>query len=167
MAAGRTYEPIATTTLGTAASSITFNSISGSYTDLKIVAIGAPNTSGIWWGFRLNSDTGTNYSYTLLQGDISSASTARTINSTFGLANYNNITGISHAVFEFFSYANTSINKSVLTTYCGDNDGAGTVQKSINLWRSTSAITSIEIWMTNTDKFGVGTTVTLYGITKA
>ena len=32
-----TYEPIATTTLGSAASTITFSSISGSYTDLILV----------------------------------------------------------------------------------------------------------------------------------
>jgi hypothetical protein len=32
-----TYEPIATTTLGTATASVTFSSISGAYTDLVLV----------------------------------------------------------------------------------------------------------------------------------
>jgi hypothetical protein len=35
-----TYEPIATTTLGTAAASVTFSSISGAYTDLVLVCNG-------------------------------------------------------------------------------------------------------------------------------
>jgi len=38
MAAGKTYEPIATTTLSSSAATITFSSISGSYTDLVFVS---------------------------------------------------------------------------------------------------------------------------------
>ena len=34
-----TYEPIATTTLGSAAASVTFSSISGSYTDLVLIVV--------------------------------------------------------------------------------------------------------------------------------
>ena len=37
MAAGATYEPIATNTLGSAAASVTFSGISGSYTDLILI----------------------------------------------------------------------------------------------------------------------------------
>ena len=36
MAAGATYEPIATTTLGSAAADITFSSIASTWTDLRI-----------------------------------------------------------------------------------------------------------------------------------
>jgi hypothetical protein len=39
----KTYEPIATTTLGTAAATVTFSSISGTYTDLVLV-----NYKQIW-----------------------------------------------------------------------------------------------------------------------
>ena len=35
-----TYEPIATNTLGSAAASVTFSSISGTYTDLVVVVSG-------------------------------------------------------------------------------------------------------------------------------
>ena len=37
MAAGATYEPIATQTLASAAASITFSSIAATYTDLRLV----------------------------------------------------------------------------------------------------------------------------------
>jgi hypothetical protein len=36
MAAGNTYTPLATQTLGSAAASVTFSSISGAYTDLVV-----------------------------------------------------------------------------------------------------------------------------------
>ena len=39
-----TYEPIATTTLGSAAASITFSSIAGTYTDLRLVLSLIPAT---------------------------------------------------------------------------------------------------------------------------
>jgi hypothetical protein len=49
-----TYEPIATTTLGSAAASVTFSSISGSYTDLVLVVtgIGATVTTFPWIRFN-------------------------------------------------------------------------------------------------------------------
>ena len=45
MAAGRTYEPIATTTLGSNATSVTFSNISGSYTDLVLACHWKANTA--------------------------------------------------------------------------------------------------------------------------
>lgn len=163
MPAGATYEPLATTTLGTAQSTITFSSISGSYTDLRLVLTGAANTTGIFWGLQFNSDTATNYSYTLIQGNGSTASSARSTNGTFTLANYNSITSISNAVCDIMNYAGSTF-KTVLMSYSGDANGSGTVQRSVGLYRSTSAITSITVTTTSSDKFGVGTTATLYGI---
>jgi hypothetical protein len=58
-----TYEPIATTTLGTSESSVTFSSISGSYTDLVLIcAVKNTANNGDEVAFQLNSDTGSNYS---------------------------------------------------------------------------------------------------------
>ena len=69
MAAGATYYPIATTTLSSATNSVSFSSISGSYTDIVIVFNGAASTSGVTCNVQFNSDTGTNYSTT--QQDLS------------------------------------------------------------------------------------------------
>ena len=59
-----TYTPIATTTLGSGQTSVTFSSISGTYTDLILIA-SASNTGGAT-NIRLqfNGDTATNYSST-------------------------------------------------------------------------------------------------------
>ena len=70
MAAGRTYTPIATTTLGSATNTLTFNSIPSTYTDLVIICNYSQN--GDMLQGRFNSDTSTNSSTS------SSASTATT-----------------------------------------------------------------------------------------
>jgi hypothetical protein len=63
MAAGNTYEAIATQTLGSAAASVTFSSIPGTYTDLVIVCTPLRVTAGAEeLVFQFNSDTGSNYS---------------------------------------------------------------------------------------------------------
>jgi hypothetical protein len=48
-----------------------------------------------------------------------------------------------------------------------DNNGSGGVTRSVGLWRSTSAITSISLFIDGTTTFSTGTTATLYGILKA
>jgi hypothetical protein len=65
MAAGNTYVAIAEQTLGTAAASVTFSSIPGTYTDLVLV-ISAQDTTNNSFALICNSDTGTNYSRTRL-----------------------------------------------------------------------------------------------------
>ena len=79
-----TYEPIATTTLGSAQTSVTFSSISGAYTDLVLV-INAGNSGGTGYGIALqcNNDTGSNYSFTQLYGTGSAATSTRSTSTTF------------------------------------------------------------------------------------
>ena len=65
MAAGATYTQIATTTLGSSQSTITFSSISGAYTDLVLVVTAKVSSATDLW-VRANSDSGSNYSYLIL-----------------------------------------------------------------------------------------------------
>ena len=66
MAAGITYTPIASTTLGSAAASYTFSSIPNTYTDLVLIASMADSNSGADQRMlvQVNGDTGTKYSTT-------------------------------------------------------------------------------------------------------
>lgn len=166
MAAGKTYEPIATTTLSSAASSITFSSIPSTYTDLRIVIVPTAN-AGIPMAMRFNNDAGNNYSKTGLIGDGSSASSSRLTNQTqIATANSGLSTSIpSLFTYDIFSYAGSTY-KTVLITDSQDFNGSGNVGRYVGLWRDTSAINSIS-WQWSSYTFSAGTTLTLYGIKAA
>jgi hypothetical protein len=169
MAAGSTYTPIATTS-PSAASSIDFTSISGSYTDLVLVlSVSIGGSSGGTMYFQCGNgsvDTGTNYSLTTLGGDGSTASSTRSPNISAGLA-MGYIGGVTASqpatvLLNFQNYSNTSTYKTVLSR--GNSAGAVT-DANVSLWRSTSAINTIKIYMSGSRTF-TGT-ATLYGITAA
>lgn len=162
-----TYENIATTTLTSAASTITFSSISGSYTDLRLVFVGVATSisTDIW--LRFNSDTGTNYSNTFLYGDGTSALSDRTTGSSRinqGLIDLSTTIPCFSAI-DIFSYAG-STNKTVLWSQSNDKNGSGAAEATVGLWRNTAAITTVTI-QTSTSTFASGTTATLYGILRA
>lgn len=165
-----TYEPIATTTLGSAASTITFSSIPATYTDLRVVFIGVRNATGSQnLQMRLNGNTSTLYSYTFLDGNGSSASSAANstqteIDFTY-LTNFNSTTAPYFATADIFSYAG-STNKTALLTISNDKNGTGNATRGVGLFRSTSAITSVSLF-TTLNTMPIGTTATLYGILKA
>ena len=168
MAAGPTYEPIATTTLGSAASSITFSSIPATYTDLRLVFMVNTTTNSRTSYVRFNSDSGSNYSGTFLEGNGTAASSygsgsGTSIQLLNGAAS---TTQPTFATMDIFSYAGSTF-KTSLNTVSGDLNGSGYIFREVYLYRSTTAISTLLITTLNADTFGVGTTATLYGILKA
>ena len=84
-----TYQPIATNTLGSAAASVTFSSISGAYTDLVLIMNAGSSTTNADVDINVNGDTGANYSRTILYGTGSTAGSTRyTGASNFSLTYY-------------------------------------------------------------------------------
>jgi hypothetical protein len=166
MPAGSTYTPLATTS-PSGASSIDFTSISGSYTDLVLVgSLSVGGTSGGTMKFQVNGDTGTNYSYTTIAGDGTTASSGRVSTTDYGLA-IGLFGGVSNAspatlLMNFQNYSNATTFKTVLAR--GNSAGA-VVDAQVSLWRSTSAITSIKIFMSGSRT--LSGTCTLYGIASA
>ena len=164
-----TYEKIATNTLGSNASSVTFSSISGSYTDLVLIvnALGVGANTDENCSIQLNSDTGSNYSVTRLRGNGTTASSDRDSNATSALAGIIQVkttgdTTRDTFIAQFQNYSNTTTNKSFLIR---SNSTAYSVQAIVGLYRSTSAITSIKFQI-NSNNFFTGSTFTLYGILK-
>jgi hypothetical protein len=100
-----TYEPISTTTLGSAVASVTLSSIPATYTDLVLVFNGSAASSGGAMRTQINSDTATNYSGTNISGDGTTATSAR-----FSTINYirggNVGTGNTTAILQFLNYSN-------------------------------------------------------------
>ena len=170
-----TYEPIATTTLASAAANVEFSSISGTYTDLILVANYAGSSNDVGFSLRVGNsslDTGSNYSRTALNGDGGTAQSLRESSQTaIGLAyNYGNSTTIDKPNFQiinFMNYSNTTTNKSILIRSRGtrDNNDAETTA-IIGLHRSTSAINIIRIFPASGNVLA-GSTFTLYGIKAA
>ena len=165
-----TYEKIATNTLGSDTANVTFSSISGSYTDLVLtVAKLTSTTSSPYLCFQFNSDTGTNYSATILEGNGTTASSNRWSSEPQIYTGYNVASGTSSdgmVITNFQNYSNSTTYKTTLTrtAILGSSfPGTGAV---VGLWRSTSAITSIKIFQ-NAGNLNSGSTFTLYGILKA
>ena len=160
-----TYEPIATTTLGSAAATITFSSIPATYTDLRLVLVGSLSTAGTV-AIRFNSDSASNYSNTWLFGYGATANSTRYSNTTLIRAAYLNSSNPSMLTADIFSYAG-STNKTMLSMCSDDRNGSGSVDVRVSLWRNTSAISSITITELDGYSYAIGTTATLYGILKA
>ena len=160
-----TYEKIASTTLTSSSSTITFNSIPATYTDLRIQIIPVGATAGC--RLQFNADTGNNYSRTALQGTGTLAASDSAANvDRISLEYYGMDASIpSMYTADIFSYAGSTL-KTVLGTAAEDYNGSGSTSVRVGLWRSTSAVTRLDLYTIGT-AFQSGTTATLYGILKA
>ena len=165
MAAGSTYTPIATTTLGSAQASFGFTSIPSTYTDLVLVIQVAETTNGFYY-IRYNNDSSTIYSRTYLSGNGTSAASGRTTASA-GISAAGNpaFPSATISTFNIMNYANTTTYKTALQR---QNNAGGGVEADVWLWRSTSAISSIYVHSAyGSATLETGTNATLYGITAA
>lgn len=166
MAAGSTYTPIATTTLGSAAASYTFSSIPSTYTDLVLVSVGSVASGGGICSIyaQFNSDTATNYSTTILYGTGSSALSTKESSQIYVRVGQTNDTVITNSIAHIQNYSNATTYKTVLSRA---NISDTRVVAMAGLWRSTSAITSITLTNNSGQNFVAGCTFTLYGIAAA
>ena len=162
-----TYTPIATQTLGSAASSVTFSSIPGTYTDLVVVCnSGVTASGGYVLSMQLNGDTGTNYSGTRLSGNGSAAASYRATGLNYYFAGLGMpATLTTNVTFHLMNYSSTTTYKTALIRF---NDASVGTAAVVCLYRSTSAITSINL---SAEVGGTtllaGSIFTLYGIKAA
>ncbi len=163
MAAGATFEPIATTTVGTATNSVTFSTISGGYTDLVLVWNGATSASQNV-SLQFNSDTGSNYSVTRMRGTGSAAESSRWSNITLMFGPNPDTTGNSTVIWQVMNYSNSTTYKTAIAKGGGAGGETGAY---VGLWRSTSAITSLTVIIGGSANMNTGTSLTLYGIAAA
>ncbi len=161
-----TYEPLATTTLSSAASSVTFSGISGSYTDLVLIVFVSSNSVSQDMYLQYNADTGSNYSFTTLRGNGTSASSQRGSNETgarFSDQSSPTTTTSNTAIIHIMNYANTTTYK---TNISRSNNASTGIDAMTTLWRNTAAITSVKVFPIS-GNMASGSTFTLYGIKAA
>lgn len=168
MAAGATYEPIATTTLSSAAASYTFSSISGSYTDLVLICNATAATIDNLV-INYNGDTASNYSWTTLGGNGTAASTTRGTSTNLPYIQYQGgvNTTPNFVQVNIMNYSNATTYKTAICSGSHDLNGSGGVDATVVLWRSTAAITSVTILTRGGVNLATGSRFTLYGIKAA
>lgn len=166
MPASNTYESISSVTLSSASADVTFGSIPQTYTDLVLVIAASPTSNGVTGYMQVNSDTGTNYSMTGVRGngtDVASYRASNNGNFFFDYAGNTNTGTISVSTIHFSNYSSTSVFKTNIVRQSNQGDA---VEILAQLWRSTSAITSIRLYWSS-GNFASGSTFSLYGIKAA
>jgi hypothetical protein len=163
----KTYEPIATQTLGSSVASVTFSSIPATYTDLVLVSVPIV-TAATTFAVRFNSDTGSNYSETILVGDGTSATSTRIANQTelrISYAATSRTTNTTNIITQIQNYSNATTYKTLLSRDNAASDGTGAI---VGLWRNTVAITGLTIIpLSGGSIITTGSTFTLFGIKAA
>jgi hypothetical protein len=165
-----TYTELRKTTVGTATSSVTLDltGISG-YTDLVLVMnIKSTSAGATDINLNFNSDTTALYSRTILAGTGSSALSGRSSGATaIQINNWSSATSSNtdyNAVVNVMNYSNTTTFKTVLNR---SNNANNATEALVSLYRSTNAITSIQLTSGAGRAFDVGSTFSLYGIANA
>ena len=168
-----TYTLISSNVLSSSAASVTFSSIPATYTDLLIRLSTRTDRSSTFdsTGITINSDTGTNYSYTYLKGNGTSASSYFAANDTV-LSVQN--TDASTATANTFGSAEIYIPNYLSTTskpissisMREDNSNSAFPYNSAQayLYRNTSAITSLLFAPLTGPNYVSGSSFYLYGI---
>jgi hypothetical protein len=162
------YESIASFTGDNSTSTVTFNSIPGTYKHLQI-RVSAQMISGQYSNptVRFNNDSGTNYKYVYIDGygttEWVGNSTTNTSWYLFGSNNYN-MGPLAPSVFiiDLIDYASTSKLKSAKSIGGVEQPSNGFVSLQSCLYTSTSAISRIDIQASS--GFATGSTIALYGI---
>jgi hypothetical protein len=152
-AAASSYESIATVTVGSGgSSSVSFSSIPSTYQHLQLRYTARQDASPIGQVFfRPNSDTSANYSSHLLYGDGASVAAGSYTSDTYARSGLLGGTSLASgtfgvAVIDLLDYANTNKYKTTRTLSGVDANGSGYVWYMSSNWRSTSAITSLNIF---------------------
>jgi hypothetical protein len=156
-----TYTPLATVTLGASASSVTFSSIPATYRDLILITSGQSLTNAVdALVVRLNSDTGSNYSFVFMEGTGSGSG-----NSSSGTTTYipAGITGTAQTdnLIQIMDYSATDKHT---TTISRGNHAGNRTRAIAGRWANTSAVNTIRLFTEAGTNFTSGSTFSLYGV---
>ena len=165
-----TYKLISSVTVGSGgAANITFSSIPATYTDLQLVLSGRGTTSAVDTDvtFSINSST-SNFSWRLLQGNGSAASSANGLTTRAGFITAATATANTFGSIQYYFPNYTSSNyKSISADTVNENNvTAVTMELDAILWSNIAAITSIAL-TPSAANFAQYSTAYLYGISNA
>jgi len=171
------YDALASVTVPSGGlSSITFSGIPTGYKHLELRILSKTDRAtfgeDLIWG-RFNSDTAANYGYHYLNGDGASATAGASSSNSSGFyageSGAGGTTGFGATILTILDYANTSKNKTTRTLTGIDFNGTvagygGQITLTSGLWRSTSAITSINLRPNAGTQYIQHSSFALYGV---
>lgn len=153
---------------GSSTNTVTFNTFGSSYTDLVLITDLTTTGAGASYYclMRFNSDSGSNYSYTNLSGNGTTAISDRGTNTTGVYTSYAQVANPDRVISNIYiqNYSNSNTYKTTLVR--SNSVGQNSVSAMVETWRNTAAITSITL-TTTANNFGAGSTFSLYGIAAA
>ena len=161
------YIALATTTLGSAASSVTFSSIPTSVSGVAlrdlVLVIAANYTSGDGnVQLRLNGDTGANYTNIYMLGGGSGSGVSGAVTQPWIYGGGMNTSQGNGQIFQLMDFSATNKHKTVLNR---TSEVGGAVYAWAGRWASTSAVNTIRIVGQDGGRsFAIGSTFSLYGI---
>lgn len=158
-----TYELIETQTLSSNSASVTFTSIPQTYRDL-IVVQNATAPFGTKAQLRFNGDTGFNYDFVTAEGTGSFTESLQTngIDKIFNGGGNNTMdTNVSLTTWQIMDYSATDKHKSLLIRA---SSGGLIANMVAAVYKSTTAITSMEFRLQDGQNIQSGSTFSLYGI---
>ena len=153
---------LATVTLGSTASSVTFGSIPATYRDLRLVIQASVTSGSVNNQFRLNSDATGTYNWVGMGGTGSSALSNSGSSQTTGALDYYGYldSGLTVTTFDLLDYSATDKHKSGLVR--ANNAGNGTTANAVR-WASTAAVTTLQVFPSSST-YTAGSVFSLYGI---
>jgi hypothetical protein len=169
----KTYDAIATTTLGSDTAVVSFSNIPATYTDLLLTGhlSFSLNDSGLIGTIR--NDTSASYSTTVLDAYTTLTSGFETNRTFFRMTGWSHGAGTTFNTpgfftCHFFSYTNYESYRNIISvgTVKNNSDSMDTTIFA-NQYRSGSNLTSIQINQGGSASIKAGSVFTLYGIRAA
>jgi hypothetical protein len=163
------YESIATSTLGSAASTITLSSIPSTFKHLQLRFSLDVVTTNSEIRLRINGDTSTNYARHNLWGNGTSANASGIATGTsnfISLISASDSTYPTVGIIDILDYTSTTRNKTVRALSGVDRNGSGEIWLTSGFLLSTAAIASLAFSL-DSGNLDTGSTVALYGIKEA
>jgi hypothetical protein len=168
------FESIATTTLSSSNTVITFSNIPQTYYALRLSGITRYDNNGISQlaVFQFNGDTGSNYNYWVMRGEghTGSVTGGGAVNQTsipypHGPGSTASSNNFSAFILDIVDYTLTSKYKStkMLNGFATNGGSEEQLHMTTGLWKSTSAITSIS-FSCSSQNMVANTTIALYGL---
>lgn len=165
---------IASVTVTSDATTVTFADIPSTFTHLQIRSFARGDRTGAVDSgnlrIRFNSDSTSTYPMHCIEGNGSTASATAVTNETGGWAAFalavsshtTNVMGIG--IIDILDYTNINKNKTIRALAGVDSNGTGSIGMSSSLWQNTSVITSITLTNRESTNIISPSDFALYGI---